>query len=227
MNLIELAHIKKTYQGRNIESIVFQSLDLKIDKGDFIAFYGRSGSGKSTLLNMIGLVDRPTSGEITLEGNKINTLSDDKYAFIRNKYVGFIFQDFKLIEDMTVYENVEVPLLFAKEKLSYMERRTRIAELLKKLGLEGKDTAFPDELSGGQKQRVAIARALVNQPKLLLADEPTGNLDKSSAEDVMKMITQIHKENETTVVIATHDPHIKEYVNRVIYVDEGFLREEE
>lgn len=227
MNLIELAHIKKTYRGRNIESIVFQSLDLTIDKGDFIAFYGRSGSGKSTLLNMIGLVDRPTSGEITLEGNKINTLSDDKYAFIRNKYVGFIFQDFKLIEDMTVYENVEVPMLFAKEKLSNMERRTRITELLKKLGLEGKDTAFPDELSGGQKQRVAIARALVNQPKLLLADEPTGNLDKSSAEDVMKMITQIHKENETTVVIATHDPHVKEYVNRVIYVDEGFLREEE
>lgn len=227
MNLIELNKIKKTYRGRNIESVVFQSLNLTIKKGDFIAFYGRSGSGKSTLLNMIGLVDRPTSGEINLEGNKINALSDDEYAFIRNKYVGFIFQDFKLIEDMTIYENVEVPMLFAKEKLSNIERKTRISKLLKELGLEGKDKAFPDELSGGQKQRVAIARALVNQPKLLLADEPTGNLDKTSAEDVMKMITQIHKENETTVVIATHDPQIKDYVNRVIYVDEGSLREEE
>lgn len=225
MSLLELHDINKTYIGRKVDSVVFRSINLTIEEGEYIGIYGRSGSGKSTLLNMIGLVDLPTSGEITLEGKKLRSLDDEQYAFIRNKYVGYIFQDFKLVEDMTVYENIEVPLLFSKEKLPTTERNVRITNLLKDLGLEGKGNAFPEELSGGQKRRVAIARALVNKPKLLIADEPTGNLDSASSEDVMRMITRIQKENRMTVIIATHDNYIKEFVNRIIHVEDNNLRE--
>jgi len=220
MKLIEFCEVNKTYRGRNVESIVFQSINLTINKGDFIALYGRSGSGKSTLLNMLGFIDRPTSGEIIFEGNKITTLNDNKYAFIRNEYVGYVFQDFKLIEDMTVYENVEIPMLFAQKKLSKAERRKRITTLLNRLDLQEKEKAFPDELSGGQKQRVAIARALVNQPKFLLADEPTGNLDKASSETVLNLFTEIHNESRMTIMIATHDINIKNYVDRIIHVED-------
>jgi putative ABC transport system ATP-binding protein len=221
--LIELHNISKSYTNKNnIETKVLSEINLKINKGDFISIMGTSGVGKSTLLNIIGLLDSPNSGYICIDGEKmdISRLSTDKYSKIRNRYIGFIFQDFKLIRDMNVLQNVEVPLAYAgyNKKL----RKERVKEVLQQVGLVEKEDAYPDQLSGGQKQRVAIARAIANKPKILIGDEPTGNLDAETTEEILRLINSLNKLG-VTIVLVTHDLNVAKNANRILELHSGRL----
>lgn len=221
--MIELHNISKSYTNKNnIETKVLSEINLKINKGDFISIMGTSGVGKSTLLNIIGLLDSPNSGYICIDGEKmdISRLSTDKYSKIRNRYIGFIFQDFKLIRDMNVLQNVEVPLAYAgyNKKL----RKERVKEVLQQVGLVEKEDAYPDQLSGGQKQRVAIARAIANKPKILIGDEPTGNLDAETTEEILRLINSLNKLG-VTIVLVTHDLNVAKNANRILELHSGRL----
>ncbi|ERI11760.1 ABC transporter ATP-binding protein [Aneurinibacillus aneurinilyticus] len=223
--MIELHNISKSYTNKNnIETKVLSEINLKINKGDFISIMGTSGVGKSTLLNIIGLLDSPNSGYICIDGEKmdISRLSTDKYSKIRNRYIGFIFQDFKLIRDMNVLQNVEVPLAYAgyNKKL----RKERVKEVLQQVGLVEKEDAYPDQLSGGQKQRVAIARAIANKPKILIGDEPTGNLDAETTEEILRLINSLNKLG-VTIVLVTHDLNVAKNANRILELHSGRLAE--
>lgn len=221
--MIELHNISKSYTNKNnIETKVLSEINLKINEGDFISIMGTSGVGKSTLLNIIGLLDSPNSGYICIDGEKmdISRLSTDKYSKIRNRYIGFIFQDFKLIRDMNVLQNVEVPLAYAgyNKKL----RKERVKEVLQQVGLVEKEDAYPDQLSGGQKQRVAIARAIANKPKILIGDEPTGNLDAETTEEILRLINSLNKLG-VTIVLVTHDLNVAKNANRILELHSGRL----
>ncbi|WP_243896123.1 ABC transporter ATP-binding protein [Paenibacillus sp. F411] len=223
--MLTLSHICKSYiHTSNPKSSlkVLEDITLEIQSGDYIAILGTSGVGKSTLLHIIGLLDKPDRGSIWLHDQAVDTLSNKEYTKVRNEMIGFVFQDFKLITDMTVFENVEIPLIYAN-KLNKHQRRQRIMDVLEQLQISDKERVFPSELSGGQKQRVAIARALVNKPKLLIADEPTGNLDSDITHEILELLQRLHQEEKLTLVIVTHDIEVAERANKVYRLSETGL----
>ncbi len=222
-NVISIKDLNKTYKNGSVEVHALKDVNLEIQHGEFIAFMGQSGSGKSTLMNILGCLDRPTSGEYLLEGINIKDQSQDELSLIRNKKIGFVFQAFNLIPRTDVLRNVELPMIYAKQKTSY--RRARAIELLEKVGLGERIHHLPNELSGGQKQRVAIARALANNPPIILADEPTGNLDTQSSDEIMEIFRDLNKEG-SSIILVTHEPEIAEYADRVIVFRDGRLIED-
>jgi len=216
--MIELQGIKKIYLMGTQSLEALRGVSLKIGKGEFISIMGPSGSGKSTLMNIIGCLDTPTAGEYVLDGDKVAGLSFDRLAAVRNRKIGFVFQNFNLLPYATAWENVELPLLF--DGKSAKKRKERVIELLNAVGLYDWRSHRPSELSGGQQQRIALARALANDPPILLADEPTGNLDSKSGEEIMDVLTVLWKEGRT-IVMVTHNDHISSRSQRIIRLFDG------
>ena len=221
MCLIEIKSLNKTFGKGNSKTIALKDVNLKINKGELVAIVGTSGSGKSTLLNIIGALDSPSSGEYLLNSKNISNLTQKELAKIRNMTFGFIVQYFALIKDDTVSENIEIPLEYSKVKSN--EREKRISEVLKKLGILDKVKKKPKELSGGQQQRVAIARALINNPDIILADEPTGALDSKTSQQVIDILKELNKEGKT-VIIVTHDNKIAMQCHRVLTIEDGSIK---
>lgn len=223
MALIEVNDIYKIYNPGENEVRALDGVTLSIDRGEFVAIVGHSGSGKSTLMNMLGLLDVPTSGEYRLDGENTSKMTDDELSEIRNKQIGFIFQGFNLISSLTAQANVELPLAYrgmAKEKRHILSQ-----EALKRVGLENRMTHLPKQMSGGQQQRVAIARAVAARPPIILADEPTGNLDSHSGQEVMRILHELHREGRTVILI-THDNDIAADAKRVVRVQDGQIVED-
>jgi len=218
--MIRLSKVSKTYRTDKVETLALKDVDLHVKKGEFVAMMGPSGCGKSTLLNLIGLLDRPGQGSIEVEGIPITRYRDKQVAKLRNSTFGFIFQSFHLIPDLRVIDNVELPLLY--RKMAAGERRRVAREALEKVGLGARMDHYPNQLSGGQQQRVAIARAIVGQPQVLLADEPTGNLDSKMGEEVMDILLKLNEEG-TTVVMVTHDEREARRTSRIVRVFDGQL----
>jgi putative ABC transport system ATP-binding protein len=218
MALIDLRGIFKVYDMGAEKVHALNGVDLSVERGEYVAIMGSSGSGKSTLMNLVGCLDTPTSGSYILNGTAVQELDDTQLAGIRNKEIGFVFQTFNLLARTDALHNVELPLIYAG--LSRAERRERAKKALEKVGLGARMTHQPNELSGGQRQRVAIARALVNQPSILLADEPTGNLDSSTSEEIMQLFDELHQAGNT-VVLVTHEPDIAEHAWRKVMLRDG------
>jgi len=216
--MIELSNVKKVYNLGKIQVDALKGVSLKIDKGEYVAIVGPSGSGKSTLMNIIGLLDKPTSGSYKLNGTEVSTLSDDQLAYLRNRQIGFVFQSFNLLSKLNALANVELPMLYAK--IPSKERRQRALRALEIVGLSERIHHKPNELSGGQQQRVAIARAIVMNPSFLLADEPTGNLDTASSVEIMKIFYQLN-ESGTTIVMVTHEQDIANHAKRIVRLRDG------
>jgi len=216
--MIVLKQIRRTYMLPRIEVEVLKGIDLEVQNGDFVAVMGPSGSGKSTLLHIIGCLDRPTSGQYLLEGIDVSTKSDNELAGIRNKNIGFVFQSFNLLPRFSAWKNVELPLLYSD--VDAKTRRQRALGILQKTGLAERADHNPNELSGGEQQRVAIARALINNPKILLADEPTGNLDSRSGREIMDIFDGLNKEG-VTIILVTHEKDIAEHAKRIITIKDG------
>lgn len=223
--LINICDLIKTYRNGSIEVQALKSINLTIEKGEFVAIMGTSGSGKSTLMNILGCLDRPTKGEYLLEGISISNKTDNELSYIRNKKIGFVFQSFNLISRTSALKNVELPMIYGK--IGASERKKRATELLDSVGLGERVEHMPNELSGGQRQRVAIARALANKPPIILADEPTGNLDSRSSVEIMELFTKLNRENENTVIIVTHEPEIAEFTDRVVTFKDGHIISDE
>ncbi|MHA1722573.1 MAG: ABC transporter ATP-binding protein [Candidatus Baldrarchaeia archaeon] len=221
--VVETINLKKTYMLGKVPVHALRGVNLKVYPGDFIAVLGPSGSGKSTLLNLIGALDKPTEGEVIIDGIDISTLDDDQLAELRRK-IGFVFQFFNLIPRLSALENVELPLAIAGVRKS--ERRKRAMELLKIVGLEDRMKHKPTELSGGEQQRVAIARALINNPRYLLMDEPTGNIDSKTAAEIMKLVKRLNEEEGVTIILVTHNQFVANQAKRVVYIVDGILRDE-
>ncbi len=221
--LIELADVVKVYDMGAVAVRALDGITLAIDKGEYVAIMGPSGSGKSTLMNIIGCLDTPTSGSYRLANRAVNELSDDELAQIRNQAVGFVFQTFNLLPRATALENVEVPLIYAG--VPRRERHRRARELLERVGLGDRIHHQPNELSGGQRQRVAIARALVNNPSLLLADEPTGNLDSRTGAEIMELFDRLNQEGHT-IVLVTHEEDIAAHARRIVRLRDGKILED-
>lgn len=219
--VINLKNVWKTYEMGDVQVHALRGLDFQVKKGEFVAIMGPSGSGKSTAMNMIGCLDIPTKGSIHLAGKNISSMSESDLAQIRGKKIGFIFQQFNLINTLTARENVMLPMIF--QSIPERERRIRAADLLELVDLKDRMDHKPSELSGGQQQRVAIARALAVEPEVILADEPTGNLDTKTGDTVMGFLKRLHKEKETTIVMVTHDRHTAENADRVEYLKDGKL----
>ncbi|WP_340820799.1 ABC transporter ATP-binding protein [Methanolobus sp. WCC4] len=219
-NVIDIAGLKKSYFLGEMEVPILHGIDLCIKKGEFVAIMGPSGSGKSTLMNMIGCLDRPTDGKVMLMGKDTNIISDNELAELRGFEIGFVFQNFNLIPRLSAYENVMLPTYSNTKK--GMDTSTRARDLLKLVGLDDRMGHRPPELSGGQRQRVAIARSLINDPSLILADEPTGNLDSKTSEEIMGIFSDLHKKGRTIVMI-THDPEMEQYADRVVHIRDGYI----
>jgi putative ABC transport system ATP-binding protein len=219
-NVIEAHDLTKIYKMGEVEVQALRGVSFTIERGEVISIMGPSGSGKSTLMNMLGCLDRPTSGEYILDGEPVASLNDDQLADIRNRKVGFVFQSFNLLSRQTAITNVELPLRYSGR---LEDRRERAIEALKAVGLEDRMTHRPYELSGGQQQRVAIARAIVNTPAIVMADEPTGNLDSKVGKEIMSLLLNLNKERGTTLIIITHDPTISAQTQRVIRLTDGLL----
>ncbi len=220
MSIISMINIRKIYDTGKVKVEALKGIDLSIDSGELVAIVGPSGSGKSTLMNLLGCLDTPTSGEYQLAGENVAGVTRDQLAEIRNRRVGFVFQNFNLLPHITSLENVELPMLFGGVKPA--ERHERAAELLDRVGLGDRGEHKPTELSGGQMQRVAIARALAMNPDIILADEPTGNLDTTSGSDIMSLFTDLWKQGRTVVII-THDPALAKRASRVVEVRDGVI----
>ena len=223
MSLIQLTDIYKTYHLGEIDVPVLRGVSLSIDKGEMVALMGASGSGKTTLMNIIGCLDRPSSGRYIFDGDDMSTASANKRAHARNSKIGFVFQNFNLLPRTTAVDNVMMPLEYSHDGITTHEGRDRAKGLLTRLGLSDRFGNEPSQLSGGQQQRVAIARALVNNPSLLLADEPTGALDSRTGNEMMKLFQQLNREQELTIVIVTHDAHVAEYAGRAIHIRDGLI----
>ncbi len=221
--LIELNGIKKVFYTDEVETHALEEIDLKIGKGEYVSLVGPSGCGKTTLLSIMGLLDTPSDGEYALDGTPVEDLSLSDRAHIRNRNIGFIFQAFNLIGDLTVYENVELPLTYRGTPSD--ERRKRVHDALERVGMAHRMKHFPAQLSGGQQQRVAVARAVAGDPLILLADEPTGNLDSTNGEAVMDLLRELHQEG-STICMVTHDPRYATYSERAIHLFDGKVVEE-
>lgn len=218
--MITLTNIEKVYQTSEIETVALSNINLEVPEGEFISVMGPSGCGKSTLLNVIGLLDKPSQGDVHIDNNQINGWKDKRLARFRNQHLGFIFQSFHLINDLPVIDNVELPLLYRKGT-GGKERRKRALDALARVGLSARTRHYPGQLSGGQKQRVAIARAIVGQPRIILADEPTGNLDSKMGSEIMAILQQLNKEQKATIVMVTHDESLAKKTNRIIHLFDG------
>ena len=218
--LIRLSGVGKIYQAGKVRFEALKGIDLTIAQGEFVAIVGPSGSGKSTLLNILGLLDTPTSGTYHLAGDEVSGLNDTELAALRNHRLGFVFQSFNLLPRYSIADNVALPMIYAGK--SGKERRARAAELLAQLGLGSKIDNLPTELSGGQQQRVALARALANNPDVIIADEPTGNLDSHTGSEIIELFGQLHDQGRTMVVV-THDPRVAEHAKRVVTIQDGML----
>ena len=223
-DIIRLSHVNKIFFTEEVETHALASINLRIKKGEYVSIAGPSGCGKSTLLSILGLLDTPSDGEYILNGRPVVSLSPRERARIRNQEIGFIFQSYNLIGDLTVYENVELPLTY--RTIQSAERRRRVAEALERVGLSHRASHFPNQLSGGQQQRVAVARALSGHPSILLADEPTGNLDSQNGEVVMELLRQLHAAG-ATICVVTHDPRYSIHADRVVHLFDGCLVNEE
>src|SRR6266436_3641298 len=220
--LISLSHIHKIYQMGDVEIHALHGISLEIHRGEFVAIMGSSGSGKSTTMNIVGCLDKPTRGQYVLDGQDVSTLSRDELADIRNRKIGFVFQGFNLLSRTSALENVELPMLYLGLKAS--ERNERAREALEIVGLAERMHNMPNQLSGGQQQRVAIARSLVNHPSIILADEPTGNLDSRTSVEVMDVFQQLNKERGITIALVTHEPDIAQYARRTIVFKDGRIK---
>ena len=223
-SLIQLADLKKVFYTDEVETHALSGINLDIKKGEYISIAGPSGCGKSTLLSILGLLDTPSEGEYFLNGNPVENLSLSDRARIRNREVGFIFQSFNLIGDLTVFENVELPLTYRRMKSA--ERRRRVLEALERVGMAHRAQHLPSQLSGGQQQRVAVARATGGQPSILLADEPTGNLDSINGEAVMEMLRELHRAG-STICMVTHDQRYAQHADRIVHLFDGLMVDEE
>lgn len=221
--VIDIQGITKTYVNGKLSVPVLHGIDLLVNKGEFVSIMGPSGSGKSTFMNILGCLDRPTTGSYRLNGDEVATLSDDELAYVRNKQIGFVFQSFNLLTKLTALENVALPMIYAgvNKKL----RIERASQLLQSVGLGERMDHLPSELSGGQRQRVAIARALANNPAIIMADEPTGNLDSKSTIDVMNIFRGLHDEGRT-ILLVTHEPDIATYASRNVVLNDGLIVED-
>ena len=218
--MIKTVNMKKIFTTEDVETTALNNVNIEIEKGEFVSIMGPSGCGKSTLLNILGLLDNPSEGEYHFVGHEVSKFSERQRAQLRKENIGFVFQSFNLIDELTVFENVELPLLY----LGYGagDRKKRVHEVLEKMEIMHRETHFPQQLSGGQQQRVAVARAIVGNPKIILADEPTGNLDSSHGDEVMSMLTELNSQG-TTVVMVTHSPTYAEYGNRIIHLFDGHV----
>lgn len=217
-DLLRVSNVSKEYKMDGITFTALEGISLSIKKGDFVAIMGPSGSGKSTLMHIIGCLDRPTSGTVFIENRDIFKANDQELAQVRNTHIGFVFQQFNLLRRTSTLENVELPLVYAN--LTVSDRKKKAKSMLEEVGLGDKLTNFPSQLSGGQQQRVAIARALVTNPSIVLADEPTGNLDSQSGRDIMDILVRLHREGRT-IILVTHDENIARYAKRVIRMIDG------
>ncbi|PWJ40169.1 ABC transporter ATP-binding protein [Sediminitomix flava] len=218
--LIQTINLSKSYSNYNVETSGIQDINLTINQGDFISIMGPSGCGKSTLLNLLGLLDAPTEGQILYKGEDVSTFSPKKSASFRRDYIGFVFQNFNLIDSLNVYENIELPLVY--QKIAPSERKRRVHQVMERLNILHKEPFFPKQISGGQQQRVALARAVVTKPELVLADEPTGNLDSARGQEVMELLAELN-ENGTTVVMVTHSQFCSDYAQKVLHLFDGQL----
>ena len=221
--VIDIQGITKTYVNGKLSVPVLHGIDLQVNKGEFLSIMGPSGSGKSTFMNILGCLDRPTTGSYRLNGDEVATLSDDELAFVRNKQIGFVFQSFNLLTKLTALENVALPMIYAG--MDKKSRNERAAALLSSVGLGDRMDHLPSELSGGQRQRVAIARALANNPAIIMADEPTGNLDSKSTIDVMNIFRGLYEEGRT-IILVTHEPEIATYASRNVVLRDGLIVED-
>jgi len=220
--LVRLIDVRKTYHTGEMEVPAVRGVSIEIERGEFVALMGASGSGKSTLMNILGCLDRPTTGHYILDGADVSALDRDRLADIRNRKIGFVFQNFNLLPRTSARENVELPLVYSARRLTNAELRERADRILASVGLAGREDHHPSQLSGGQQQRVAIARALINEPEVLLADEPTGNLDSRTSVEIMAIFQQLN-ERGITVIMVTHEPDIAAYAKRNVVMRDGVI----
>lgn len=216
--MIKINHLQKFYRTEEVETIALNNLSFEVKQGEFVAIMGPSGCGKSTLLNILGLLDDPEGGSYLFNGIEVANFNERKRSDLRKNNIGFVFQSFNLIDELSVYENVELPLIYTKVKAA--ERKERVEAVLDKMQIMHRKNHFPQQLSGGQQQRVAVARAVVNNPKLILADEPTGNLDSSNGNEVMQLLTELNEQG-TTIIMVTHSEHDAKYTHRIIRMLDG------
>ena len=216
--MVRTHNLKKIYRTDEVDTLALNTVNLTVNEGEFVSIMGPSGCGKSTLLNILGLLDNPTSGELYLFGQEVSRYSERQRSNLRKANIGFVFQSFNLIDELTVYENIELPLLY--QSVSGPDRKKRVNEVCEKMEILPRKGHFPQQLSGGQQQRVAVARAVVSNPKLILADEPTGNLDSSHGDEVMKVLSDLN-EAGTTIIMVTHSPAYAEYGHRIIHLFDG------
>ena len=224
MTLVELKDIRKSFSMGREEVEILHGISLSVEKGEFVAMMGPSGSGKSTTMNILGCLDKPTSGTYFLNGQNINDLESDELAVIRNRTIGFVFQGFNLLQKTSALENVELPLLYAG--MQKKERRERAKEALIQMGLEDRLYHEPTQLSGGQQQRVAIARGIVNRAPILMADEPTGNLDSKTSDEIMRLFSKLNEEG-ITIILVTHEPDVAAYAKRILHFKDGIIHSDE
>ncbi|SFR48662.1 putative ABC transport system ATP-binding protein [Robiginitalea myxolifaciens] len=216
--MITIQNLKKSFRTEEVETLALNNVNLKVDDGEFVAIMGPSGCGKSTLLNIIGMLDNPTEGSYNFAGNEVSGLKESQRTELRKGNLGFVFQSFNLIDELTVFENVELPLIYLN--ISKSERKQRVTEVLERMKMAHRANHFPQQLSGGQQQRVAISRAVITKPKLILADEPTGNLDSKNGLEVMNLLTELNQDG-TTIVMVTHSDHDSHFAHRVVHLFDG------